>query len=42
MIWAGHVWERPRNVYKILVRIPDGERLLGTPGHMWVNKELHI
>ena len=35
MRWAGHValWER--GVYRILVRIPEGKRQIGTPKCRW-------
>jgi len=37
MGWAGHIarmGER-RGVYRILVRKPEGKRLLGRPRHRW-------
>jgi hypothetical protein len=37
IIWAGHVahmGER-RGVYRVLVKKPDGKRLLGRPRHRW-------
>jgi hypothetical protein len=35
--WMGHVAHmgEMRNVYKILVRKPEGKRLLGRPRHIW-------
>jgi hypothetical protein len=30
-----HAWER--KVYKVLVRKPEGKRLLGRPRHRWEN-----
>jgi len=37
MRWAGHVTHmgKMRNVYKILVRKPEGKRPLGIPGYRW-------
>jgi hypothetical protein len=37
MRWAGHVAciRALRNAYKILVRKPEGKRLLGRPRHIW-------
>jgi hypothetical protein len=39
MRWAGHVARmgEKRNVYRLLVRKPDGERPLGKPSHRWIN-----
>jgi len=37
MRWAGHgvcMWEK-RGVYRVLVRKPEGKRLLGRPKHRW-------
>jgi hypothetical protein len=37
--WAGHVermWEK-RNVYRILVRKPEGKRPLGRPRRRWID-----
>jgi hypothetical protein len=37
---AGHVARmgEPRNAYRLLVRNPEGNRLLGRPRHRWVDK----
>jgi hypothetical protein len=37
MRWAGHVarMEEGRGVYRVLVRRPEGKRLLGRPRHRW-------
>jgi hypothetical protein len=37
MRWAWHVAHmvEMRNAYKILVRKPEGKRLLGRPSHTW-------
>jgi hypothetical protein len=39
MRWAGHVarMRAKRNTYGILVRKPEGKRLLGRPRHRWVD-----
>jgi hypothetical protein len=39
MRWAGHVVRvgRERNVYKVLVREPEGKRPLGRRRHRWEN-----
>jgi hypothetical protein len=38
MRWAGHVaWMgEKRNVYRLLVRKPEGKRPLGRPRHRWM------
>jgi hypothetical protein len=38
MRWAGHVARmgNKRNVYRILVRKPEGKRELGRPRHGWI------
>jgi hypothetical protein len=37
MRWAGHVARMgdKRNVYRVLMRKPEGERLLGRPRRRW-------
>jgi hypothetical protein len=43
--WAGHVVHmgKMRNVYKILVRNPEGKRPLGRPKHRWeVNIKMDV
>jgi hypothetical protein len=39
MRWAGHVARmgEKRNVYRLLVRQPEGKRTLGRPRHMWMD-----
>jgi hypothetical protein len=39
MRWAGHVaWMgEKRNVYRLLVRKPEGKRPLGRPRRRWIN-----
>jgi hypothetical protein len=39
MRWAGHVaWMgEKRNVYRLLVRKPEGKRPLGRPKHRWMD-----
>jgi hypothetical protein len=39
MRWAGHVARmgKKRNVYKLLVRKPDGKRPLGRPKCKWID-----
>jgi hypothetical protein len=39
MRWAGHVarMEEESNVYKVLMRKPEGTRPLGRPRHRWEN-----
>jgi hypothetical protein len=38
MRWAGHVarMEEKRNVYRLLVRKPEGKRSLGRPRRRWI------
>jgi hypothetical protein len=39
MRWAGHVAQmgEKRNVYRLLVRKPEGKRPLGRPIHRWID-----
>jgi hypothetical protein len=39
MRWAEHVARigEKRNAYRLLVRKPEGKRLLGRPKHRWVD-----
>jgi hypothetical protein len=39
MRWVGHVarMREKRNLYRILVRKPEGRRPLGRPSHRWVD-----
>jgi hypothetical protein len=39
MRWAGHVarMREKKNVYRLLVRKPEGKRPLGRPGRMWID-----
>jgi hypothetical protein len=39
MRWAGHVARmgEKRNAYRLLVRKPEGRRLLGRPRRRWLN-----
>jgi hypothetical protein len=39
MRWAGHVAriEAKRNIYRILVRKPEGKRPIGTPRRRWLD-----
>jgi hypothetical protein len=39
MRWAGHVARmgEKRNVYRLLVRKPEGKRPLGRPRHRWID-----
>jgi hypothetical protein len=37
MGWAYSTNEEKRNGYSILVRKPEGKKLLGRPRHRWVN-----
>jgi hypothetical protein len=39
MRWAGHVARmgEKRNVYRVLVRKPEGKRPLGRPRHRWMD-----
>jgi len=46
MIWAGHVarMRERRDVYRVLVRKPEGKRPLGRPRHRWednIKMDLH-
>jgi hypothetical protein len=45
MRWAGHVARmgEKRNVYRLLVRKPEGKRPLGRPRHRWMdNIKMHL
>jgi hypothetical protein len=32
-----HEWEEKRNMYRLFVGKPEGEKLLGRPRHRWID-----